>query len=234
MSKILLHIYFAMQKRLFPQISQDMFNAIIDNGKILEYDQRGVKVVETEDQDIVKFFRLKQTYSSALIYPYAWRFINNAKFLRKKGIETVTVKKIEYCFAEQRHLVSYEKIAGQTIRELLTNNEKDTDLIKKLIGFVARLHANGVYFRSLHFGNIIVNNNGEMALIDISDLTVYPWSLTVNFRIRNWRHLLKYSFEKNIVNGFGNERFFDTYANEADLSQAQSKKIKKNLFSSIS
>ena len=229
MEQILLQIYFAMQKRLFPQIGPDTFNAIIDNGIILEYDQRGIKVVETEDQDIVKFFRLKQTFSSALIYPYAWRFINNAKLLRKKGIETVTVKKIEYCFAEQRHLVTYGKIAGQTIRELLTNNEKDTELIKKLIGFVARLHANGIYFRSLHFGNIIVTNNGEMALIDISDLTVYPWSLTVNLRIRNWRHLLKYSYEKSFVTGFGEEQFFDRYADDALLSLGQRKKLKKAL-----
>jgi len=229
MEKILLHIYFAMQKRLFPQIGQDTFNALIDNGKILEYDQRGVKVVETEDQVIVKIFRLKQTYSSALLFPYAWRFINNAKLLRKKGIETVKIKKIEYCFPEKRHLVTYGKIAGQTIRELLTNNEKDTELIKKLIGFVAHLHANGIYFRSLHFGNIIVTNNGEMALIDISDLTVYPRSLTVNLRIRNWRHLLKYSYEKSVVTGFGEEQFFDGYADDALLSLGQREKLKKAL-----
>jgi len=229
MEKILMHIYFAMQKRLFPQIDQDTFNAIIDNGKVLEYDQRGVKVVETENQDIVKFFRLKQAYSSALIFPYAWRFKNNARLLRKKGIETVKIKKIEYCFPEKRHLVTYEKIAGQTIRELLTVNEKDTDLIKKLTGFVARLHANGIYFRSLHFGNVIVTNNGEMALIDISDLSVYPWSLTVNLRIRNWRHLLKYSYEKNIVTDFGEQQFFDRYADEALLSLAQREKLKKAL-----
>lgn len=229
MEKILLHIYYAVQKRLFPQIDQDTFNALIDNGKVLEFDQRGVKVVETEDQLIVKIFRLKQTYSSALIYPYAWRFKNNARLLRKKGIETVNVKKMEYCFSEQRHLVTYDKIIGQTIRELLTNNEKDTDLIKRLIEFVACLHANGVYFRSLHFGNIIVTNNGEMALIDISDLNVYPWSLTVNLRIRNWRHLLKYSYEKSIVTGFGEEQFFDKYADDALLSLGQREKLKKAL-----
>ena len=72
-----------------------------------------------------------------------------------------------------------------------------------------------------------------MALIDISDLKIMPWPLSVNQRIRNWKHLLKYSFEKSIVNSFGNEQFFDAYADESDLSQEQSEKIKKNLFSSI-
>ena len=229
MEQILLHIYYAVQKRLFPQIDQDMFNALIDNGKILEYDHRGVKVVETVNKEIVKIFRLKQAYSSALIYPYAWRFKNNARLLKKKGIETVQIKKIEYCFSEQRHLVTYDKIEGQTIRELLTKNEKDADLIKKLIEFVARLHANGVYFRSLHFGNIVVTNNGKMALIDIADLTVYPWPLSVNLRIRNWRHLLKYSFEKSFVTRFGDEQFYDRYADDAFLSLAQREKLKKAL-----
>ena len=229
MEQILLHIYYAVQKRLFPQIDQDTFNALIDNGKILEYDHRGVKVVETEDRDIVKIFRLKQTYSSALLFPYAWRFKNNARLLRKKGIETVNVKKVEYCFSEQRHIVTYEKIEGQTIRELLTKNSKDEDLIKKLIEFVARLHANGIYFRSLHFGNIVVTNNGEMALIDIADLSVYPWPLTVNLRIRNWRHLLKYPFEKSFVTRFGAEHFYDRYAENALLSLGQREKLKKAL-----
>lgn len=229
MEQLLLHIYYAVQKRLFPQIDQDAFNALIDNGKILEFDHRGVKVVETEDQDIVKIFRLKQTYSSALICPYAWRFKNNARLLRKKGIETVNVKKVEYCFSEQRHIVTYEKIEGQTIRELLTKNSKDEDLIKKLIEFVARLHANGIYFRSLHFGNIVVTNNGEMALIDIADLSVYPWPLTVNLRIRNWRHLLKYPYEKSFVTRFGAEHFYDRYAENALLSLGQREKLKKAL-----
>ncbi len=229
MEKILLYIYYAVQKRLFPQIDQDTFNALINNSKILEYDHRGVKVVETEDHVIVKIFRLKQVYSSALIFPYAWRFKNNARLLRKKGIETVQIKKIEYCFSEQRHLVSYDKIVGQTIRELLEKKEKDDDLIKKFIEFVARLHANGVYFRSLHFGNIVVTNNGKMALIDISDLFVYPCSLTINLRIRNWRHLLKYPFEKSFVTGFGDKQFFDRYADDALLSLGQREKLKKAL-----
>lgn len=234
MSKIFLHIYFAMQKRLFPQIDKETFDALISAGKVLETDENGIKVVEIDDQDIVKIFRLKRVFSSAFIFPYAWRFKKHASQLRNKGIKTVTVKKIEYCLSAQRHLLTYEKISGHTIKELLIKNRQDTDLIKKLIKFIASLHAKGIYFRSLHFGNVIVNGKGEFALIDIADLKIMPWSLTVDQRIRNWKHLLKYSFEKSIVNSFGNQQFFDTYADEADLSQVQSEKIKKNLFNSIS
>ena len=69
MSKILLHIYFAMQKRLFPQIDKETFDALISAGKVLETDENGIKVVETDDQDIVKIFRLKRVFSSAFIFP---------------------------------------------------------------------------------------------------------------------------------------------------------------------
>jgi hypothetical protein len=229
MDQISLQIYFAMQKRLFPQIDKETFEALISSGKVLETDEHGVKVLETDDQDIIKIFRLKRVFSSAFLFPYAWRFKNNARLLRKKGIETVNVKKVEYCLSEQRHLVTYDKIAGQTIRELLTKKGKDEDLIKKLIAFVARLHAKGIYFRSLHFGNVVVTNKGEMALIDIADLSVYPCSLINYLRIRNWERLLKYSFEKSYVIDFGEEQFFDRYADDAFLSLAQREKLKKAL-----
>jgi hypothetical protein len=68
-----------------------------------------------------------------------------------------------------------------------------------------------------------------MALIDIADLSVYPCSLINYLRIRNWERLLKYSFEKSYVIDFGEEQFFDRYADDAFLSLAQREKLKKAL-----
>lgn len=229
MEHVLLQIYLAIQKILYSQINQETFTTLISNSNVLERDGKGIKVVETVNQDIVKLFRLKRIYSSAFFSPYALRFLKNARKLQTKGIETVAVKKIEYCLSEQRHILTYKKITGQSIKELLTKDGKDTELIKKLISFIASLHEKGVYFRSLHAGNIIVSHNGEMALIDIADLKVYPWSLTTNQRIRNWRHFLKYTFEKRVVNSFGLELFFDAYVNDTHLSQRQKGRLKAAL-----
>ena len=230
MEQFLLRIYFAIQKIAFQQIDQATYDNLISQGKILETDPWGTKVVETEDQKIIKIFRLKRVYSSALLFPYACRFKRNATQLKKKGIETIDVESIGYCRAEQRHILTYKRISGLSVKALVTEkNNEYTELIEQLIKFVVELHKKGIYFRSLHFGNVIVNTEGDMALIDIADLEIYPWPLLVNQRIRNWKHLLKYSFEKSVVSQFGNVRFFDLYAQLSNLSVDQTALLKKAL-----
>jgi hypothetical protein len=98
-----------------------------------------------------------------------------------------------------------------------------------MLRFIADLHEKGIYFRSLHFGNILMTPNGNMALIDISDLKVYPWSLTLNQRIRNWKHLLKYTFEKGVISEYGSEKFYDEYSQFAKLSEQGQVYLKKKL-----
>lgn len=229
MEKILLQFYFAMQKYLYPQIDKQTFNALIDHGKVLESDETGVKVIEIEGQKIVKFFRLKRVFSSAFFFPYAWRFKRNAEQLKAKGIKTITVSKIEYCLDEQRHILTYEKILGQTIKDSLIKENNNADLINQLIVFIAKLHNKGVYFRSLHFGNVVVAEDGQMALIDIVDLKIFSGSLSFNHRIRNWKHLLKYTFEKNVIAGYESELFFDAYAKGYHLSGKHRKRLKELL-----
>ncbi len=225
MENILLQVYFVIQKILYAQIDNETFNSIISEGKILEKDYWGVKVVETKDNKIVKFFRLKRVYSSAFFFPYAWCFKKNAEQLKKLGIKTVDVEKIVYCLPQQRHLLSYGKIEGQSARELLCQGDKNNDLIRRLITFIAELHTKGVYFRSLHFGNIIINSQGDMALIDISDLKVYSRGLSSKQRIRNWKHLLKYGFEKKQINDYGWDAFFSKYVECSHLSGKQVKQF---------
>ncbi len=229
MQQFLLRIYFVIQKIFFQQIDQATYDQLISQGKVLESDPWGTKVVETKEQKIIKIFRLKRVYSSALFFPYACRFRRNAKRLKKKGIETINVEKIVYCMAEQRHVLTYKKISGHPVKALIEKNNGDAELIEQLIKFVVGLHKKGIYFRSLHFGNVIVNTEGEMALIDIADLQIYPWPLSLNQTIRNWKHLLKYSFEKSVVAQFGNQRFFDMYAQLSNLSVNQTARLKKAL-----
>lgn len=229
MEQFLLRIYFAIQKIAFQQIDQGAYDNLISQGKVLETDPWGTKVVETEDQKIIKIFRLKRVYSSALLFPYACRFKRNATQLKKKGIETIDVESIVYCRAEQRHVLTYKKIAGLPVKALVEKQNEAAEFIEQLIKFVVGLHKKGIYFRSLHFGNVIVNTEGEMALIDIADLRIFPWSLSLNQRIKNWKRLLKYSFEKDVISQFGNDRFFDSYAELSNLSADQTARLKKIL-----
>ena len=73
-------------------ITNQEFEALVENAKILEQDKRGGKVFLTTDNRIVKCFRAKQhSISSNRIWPYATRFINNAIKLKQRDITSVTV-----------------------------------------------------------------------------------------------------------------------------------------------
>ncbi len=218
-----------MQKCLFVPVSKQQYYELIEQNTILEGDTWGVKVLETSDDQIIKIFRLKRLYSTAYFFPYALRFKWNARCLKKKGIETVEVQQISYCQDEQRHLLSYKKIPGQPIEAILKSNQDHTAIIKQLVGFIAYLHEQGIYFRSLHFGNIIVKPDGQFALIDITDTKFNPFKLSLHQRIRNWKHMLKYDFERSIVETYGRDAFFSEYAERAALTAEQLQSLKTAL-----
>ena len=213
-------------------MSQQEYDQLVKNSKVLEGDTWGLKVLETSDNKIHKIFRLKRLLSSAYFFPYAIKFKTNAQRLKKKGIVTVDVEKIVYCRAEQRHVLTYKKLSGETVNDLLAQGEPlDDALIKKVIVYIAKLHKQGIYFRALHFGNILVQPNGQLALIDISDMQFRSFPLTGSQRIRNWRHLLKYDFEKSIINRYGWDKFFGEYMASAEMSEQQLEQIKAALVS---
>ena len=228
-----LKFYFFVQRLMYSQISKREYRNLIDQNKILERDGWGIKVLETSDHKIFKIFRLKRLISSAYFVPHALRFKWNAYFLKKMGVESVVVDEIVYCREEQRHVLSYEKVPGQPIKSILERNQDDKDLLKKLIAFVAMLHDKGIYFRSLHFGNIIVKPNGDFVLIDITDMRFSPFKLSIKQRIRNWKHLIKYDFEKSTVENYGWDAFFEDYAHFAMLSTKQAKVFKKGIIRSL-
>ena len=66
-------------------------------------------------------------------------------------------------------------------------------------GFIVRPHDQGVYFRSLHLGNVILTPDGELGLIDFADLRIHPWGLGRYLRARNMRRMLAMADERDWV-----------------------------------
>lgn len=77
--------------------------------------------------------------------------------------------------------------------------------------FVAHLHSLGVYFRSLHFGNIVQTPDGALGLIDIADLGVRPWQLFGFERLRNFRHLCRLAEDRQGFGPDGWRQFCEAY-----------------------
>lgn len=192
---------------------------ILNDAEIIERDPRGIKVLRLANSNILKFFRLRNAFSLARWWPYSRRFCINAHRLIQRGVPTVKIIN-EYSVSDKILLtqkdaayhhknfktkaVEYTPLAGQTLKELLLKNQLTLSHAAQLGRFVANLHHKGIHFRSLHLGNIILTPDGEMGLIDIADMKIYPWPLWFNTRIRSFRHLTRYS---KLNKQFGDKRW---------------------------
>lgn len=168
---------------------------------VLEQDRYGEKVLQLTDGTFLKLFRRKTWFSKTAFFPPAKRFADNAAELHKLGIPCPQVIALYQLSAPYRSLVHYQPLAGTTLRHLLNQQPgiDQMELFSKLADFITRLHELGVYFRSLHLGNIVKTPEGQLGLIDISDMRCLGKPLPKGMRSRNYQHLLRYEEDWALV-----------------------------------
>lgn len=203
------------------KLSQKEFENLIEGAAVIERDSFGIKVLETADRKIIKLFRLKRRFSSARLFPYALRFKNNSERLKTLGIAAAEVERVADCPAEKRHLVIYGKLEGEPLREILGGTGHHHGLLVELAAFIAVLHQKGVYFRSMHLGNILFLHDRRLALIDLADMRTQKSPLSAKQRARNFRHLLRYRIDRECLMRFGLGAFIDAYLERAGLEARQ-------------
>jgi tRNA A-37 threonylcarbamoyl transferase component Bud32 len=169
------------------------YQALRAGAVVLEADGFGEKVLQLADGRILKLFRRKRLLSSALYYPYARRFADNAHKLAAIGVPVPAVEQVWRIPSLARDAVLYAPLPGISLRKLQQENlsaERRQSLRLALSRLVAKLFDHGMIFRSLHTGNVIVMPDGELGLIDFSDMRFYPWSLGRTLRQRGVRKML--------------------------------------------
>lgn len=171
------------------ELSEAEFKVWCASAEVLEQDAHGLKVLRLQNGDMLKIFRVKRLLSSARLYSYARRFCKNAERLSKRNVPTVTVKQLYHLAGTSTSAVLYVPLPGQTVRELARISKLDEPLLTRLGAFVAQLHDLGIYFRSLHFGNIVLTPDNGLGLIDIADLHIFSSRLSCRKRLRNFHHL---------------------------------------------
>ena len=177
-------------------LSHKDYNMMIRDCNVLSSDGYGEKVLQLRDGRILKLFRLKRWFSSNLVFPYAKRFKANAEKLMCMGIPTVTDISIFNIPCIKRTAVLYMPLAGETLRAHINRFGMDRRLLTDLASFISMIHIKGIYFRSIHFGNIIILSDGRLGLIDIADMKVFNSPLGVKRRLRNFRHFTRYKEDK--------------------------------------
>lgn len=203
-------------------LSTEQYEELCSRARILQKDAYGPKVLRLADGRMVKIFRRKRLFSSALWRPYARRFRNNAVRLAELGIPTVKVDRLCRCPSRARHLVFYQPVPGATLRDFLAEDPANIAIFEDLAVFLAELHAKGIYFRSIHFGNIIVLPGAAgFALIDMADLAFRSAPLDFKLRLRNFRHFLRYREDRKNLQAFGPTRFAGILSRSAGFSARQ-------------
>ncbi len=179
------------------KLSNEGYLTLREGAKVIEKDAYGDKVLLLRDGTYLKLFRVKRLISSAQFFPYSKRFVKNARKLSKLAIPTVTPITLYKIPSIQRTAVHYAPLQGSTLRKL--KNGIDSVLAERLGKFIRSLHDRGVYFRSLHLGNIVLTPENKLGLIDVSDMKIYRKSLPDGLRLRNFQHSARYKEDKSLL-----------------------------------
>jgi hypothetical protein len=176
---------------------------MIDGARVLESDSYGPKVYLLPDGNILKLFRRKRIFSSALFRPYSKRFIDNAVELQKLGVPTLQVLQYYRLPTPGMTAVLYQPLPGQTLRQI-ANKEGFSwqQSLPDLAGLIRSLHKSGIYFRSLHLGNIVVTPDNRMGLIDVADMRFLQAPLPRHLIKRNLQHFARYIARENLNESF--------------------------------
>ena len=182
---------------------------VIDFDKLTKNSINLSEKVFLKNKQIIKLFFTRGTISSGFINPYSERLIKNSLKLKKLGVHSIKVTHhLIFEFNKRMSGVIYNKLDGKTIREICKERDLTVAEIKYLAKFTSTLHNEGIYFKAMHLGNLVLNK--KIYLIDIAKINFYPWPLWFNTRIRAFKRIFKY---KDDLKNFGdkNLNIFLTY-----------------------
>lgn len=211
-------------------LTQDELDRWLNDAiKVYEQDQHGVKVAKLANGDFIKIFRVKNLISIRHFFSYAKSFARNAERLNKLGIATIKVKQIYHIQNSNKSAAVYEPLQGETITEAIQSKSISINLARDLGAFIAELHQKGIYFRGLHLGNIVITPDHQMGLIDIADLTIFPWTLDRRRRLRNFSRFWR-DFENKFMFGYDSiKSLIDGYQSNCNNKKLRLSDIQKRI-----
>lgn len=178
------------------------FQDWLSHGEVLEKDSHGAKVIRLADGKLLKIFRSRRLPLLARLRPDAVRFDDRANRLQVLGIQTPSI--CETVWIDRSKLISaclYEPLAGQPLDRLFRDSREQFDLLlPQLAAYIHRLHQRGIYFRSLHLGNILRTPNDDFGLIDFLDIRFKSRPLGRMLIRRNFQHLSNYLQRRKVQN----------------------------------
>ena len=207
-----------LRDRPVRNLSRAAFDTLQAHAQVIEEDGLGPKVLRLENGNFLKLFRGRRCYTSGSFNPYSERFAVNSERLQGMGIAAPKILDL-YQLKDGSTAVLYQPLPGQTLRQVMQSMGSPAvrqALVERFGKFLAVLHDKGIYFRSLHLGNVLLMDDGEFALIDIADMHLYPSPLRIALRQRNLRHMQRYPEDRRWLFEEQLQALLDGYASLAD------------------
>ena len=161
--------FWSIASRGMDRMSEGEWQHLSDGARELARDRRDNVTLRCKDGRVAKTFELKRWLSSGLLLPYARRFQRSSLELERRGVPAPRVDGLFARDEARRHVVTYDWVEGRDLREAFRDGD-EVALVGTLADFVGRLHAQGILFRTFHFGNVLVLSSGAMGLLDIVDV----------------------------------------------------------------
>ena len=209
-------------------ISQQQFDQLIAESQVLATGKRGPRLLETKQGEIIKVFPQRKWVSTNRLYPYAKRFMRNARLLGEYGFPSIEVTECQRLQGTATYLVKYPKLPGDDLRHLF-NNSADGSVWKEFAGFMASLHERGIFFRGIHLGNVLRLPEGSFVLIDITTVKFRRKALSLSERVRNLQHLMMYPEDVACFKSFGLKEFKHLYCKQSGLNKIQQQWLEKKV-----
>lgn len=186
----------------------------LSTGDVLERDSHGPKVVRLVDNRFLKIFRSRHPLL-ARWRPEAQRFACNAERLQALGIATPQM--IECAWLERYRGINaclYYPLEGTPLDCLFKQQRESFDaVLPAFAAYIRQLHESGIYFRSLHLGNVLLLPEGGFGLIDFLDLRFKRRPLRRGLVRRNFAHLRNY-LKRRKVERFPWDELLSYYSRE--------------------
>ena len=207
-------------------LSAAQFQRLIAGAEVLERQGGGLSALRTPGGRIVKIWQRRGGLSSDRIWPYSRRFAQNCRRLRERG---VTAPQIEQAFRRSdtgEHILVYPMLAGTPLRKLAGQNVLP---LAELARFYADLHARGVWFRSIHLGNVLRLEQGGFGLIDVTDVYFSRGPLALDARAQNLGYAWSYRGDRRYFTATVRAELLQHYLAQAGLNAAQAGKFTQRL-----
>ena len=192
----------------YPLLTDSEYAKLTENAKLVKRTRTKIRLLLSQDNNIIKHIYKRKLLSSSTIWPYITRFIKNAKYLKSKNISVPNVHAAYFYPTLNCYILIYDYVEQPTLHNIAKND--DFSFFPKLAKFITELHAMGVFFKDIHLDNIIMNDN-EFTLLDLESLQYQRRPLTLRQRARNLAHLFNRKEDILFYQKFGWSNFLDHY-----------------------